>query len=99
MVRKLKKNEKGLLVNEEESFSQFSYKWEKEWQGMPEFIQDDLIPFKTISIYFKDELSVKIFSKLVGQIITKDIGKSIRSIWYPKVLVDSWSKRRYIDKK
>ena len=29
------------------------FSWRDEWQGMPEFIQEDLSPKRTISIHFK----------------------------------------------
>jgi hypothetical protein len=50
------------------------------WRGMPEFVQDDLTPFKTIYVHFENQEHLDAFAELVGQIITP----KTRSIWYPK---------------
>jgi len=71
------------------------YGWEKEWQGMPEFIQNDLSPFRTISVYFKNEQDMKAFSKLIAQKVTKNT----KSIWYPKVKNIALKELKYIEKK
>lgn len=55
-------------------------KWREEWQDMPEFIQKDLTPFKTLSVHFEKEEDMKNFSKLINQKLTN----KTKSIWYPK---------------
>ena len=64
----------------------------KEWVGMPEFIQETQIPFKTLIIYFESEKSLKKFSKLIGRKITLQK----KSIWYPGKIKRCMNKR-YID--
>ena len=54
--------------------------WQKEWQGMPEFVQENLKPLKTIYVHFEDKKDIEAFSKLVGQQITEHT----QYIWYPK---------------
>ena len=54
---------------------------EKEWQGMPEFNQEDQTPIKTISVHFQDEQAIAQFASMVCQTITE----STKSIWYPKI--------------
>lgn len=54
---------------------------EEHWQGMPEFEQDDLTPFKTIKVHFYNQDDMDMFSDLVGQQITQDT----RFINYPKI--------------
>jgi hypothetical protein len=54
--------------------------FEKEWQGMPEFEQNDLSPMKSIKINFACLADIDAFSELIGQKITD----KTRSIWYPK---------------
>ena len=53
--------------------------WEKEWEDMPEFIQEDTDAFRQIIISFKDKESVDKFAKLVEQ----KIGPKTKSIWFP----------------
>lgn len=50
------------------------------WQGMPEFIQDDVSALKTILVHFGNEGAIGKFSALVDQQITN----KTKSIWYPK---------------
>ena len=53
---------------------------EKEWEGMPEFKQDDKMPHRQIIISFDSEDDVENFSKLLNQNITD----KTKSLWYPK---------------
>lgn len=50
------------------------------WQGMPEFEQEDLSAFKSITVHFDSLDNLKNFAELVGQTITE----KTKSIWYPK---------------
>jgi len=59
----------------------FKEPWEKEWKGMPEFIQENLMPVRTLFVHFKDQADVGRFSRLLNQPITPDT----KYIWYPKV--------------
>jgi hypothetical protein len=54
--------------------------YDKLWQGMPEFEQEDLSPVKTISVHFASWEDVKAFSELMRQTITE----KTKYIWYPK---------------
>lgn len=67
--------------------------WEEEWQGMPEFVQEDLSPFKTIMIHFESKEAVESFAELVDQTITV----RTKSIWYPKAKIDRYINKRYVD--
>jgi len=53
--------------------------WEKHWKEMPEYIQEDLQPYKSIKINFRNEEDYKDFAKLIGQKLTY---KTL-SVWYP----------------
>ncbi len=53
----------------------------KEWEGMPEYINEDVSGFKDIVVHFKDEESRKKFAKLVGQKITL----KTKYMWYPEI--------------
>jgi len=53
---------------------------EKEWEGMPEFIQESVEPYHSIKIHFKHEKAMKHFAKKMKQHITK----KTKFIYYPK---------------
>ena len=55
--------------------------WQKEWKGMPEFIQNDQEPKFSVRVNFETEDDLYAFAKLVDQKITF----RTQSIWYPKV--------------
>lgn len=67
--------------------------WEEHWKQMPEFVQKDLEPFKTIYVHFESREEMEKFAKLVGQ----QIGLNTRSIWYPEATIESYLNRRYVD--
>lgn len=52
---------------------------EKEWDGMPEFQQEDKTPFRSLIVHFADENGAKEFFDLIGQ---EDKEKT-KSIWFP----------------
>jgi len=65
------------------------FTWEKEWQNMPEYSNNDLEPYQTIKIHFESQEDVENFSKLIGQQITI----KTRFVWFPKQ-----DKHRYYSK-
>jgi len=67
--------------------------WEEEWQGMPEFVQEDLSSYRMIMVHFGSEEAVDSFAKLVDQTITP----RTKSIWYPKVDRENLLIRRCVD--
>ena len=62
---------------------------EEHWKQMPEFVQKDLMPFKTIFLHFETRADMEAFSKLVGQ----KIGLTTPSIWYPEATIEHWNKQ------
>ena len=59
--------------------------WEEHWRGMPEFVQEDLAPWRTLEVRFRNKEDLGRFSRLVGQNIP--VTKSPRytqKIWYPE---------------
>lgn len=68
--------------------------WEKEWQGMPEYKQEDLSSFSSVIIHFRNQKDKDDFSKLIGQSITS----KTKSIWHPKLEFLSVINKRYVDK-
>ena len=68
---------------------------ENEWDGMPEYIQNKLIPFRVIKMHFKNQEDVDAFEKLIGQ----KIHAGYNTYWYPKLNIKTSSNKRYVDKK
>ena len=67
--------------------------WQAHWQGMPEFIQEDLEPWKTVYVHFECREDMEEFSKLVGQ----KVGFNTRSIWFPEAEIGRYANKRYVD--
>ena len=51
-------------------FGYEEFDWRKEWQGMPEFFQEDLMPYRVLNLRFRCEEDVQEFAKLMEQVIT-----------------------------
>lgn len=66
--------------------------WKEHWQGMPEFEQEDLTPFKSIYVHFEKEEDMIEFSKLVNQVIHI----KTQSIWYPKAKIGRIAGKKYV---
>jgi len=58
--------------------------WHQYWQGMPEFIQEDLAPYHSIQANFRTKDDVE---RLAG-LIRQRINPKTRSIWFPELRVD-----------
>lgn len=74
-------------INIDELFIQnFNYDFEdandafEEWEGMPEYDNEDLSAKFSTKVNFRDENDMKEFAKLIGQKLTN----KTRSIWYPE---------------
>lgn len=69
-------------------------KWKDAWRGMPEYDQQDMMPFKSIKIHFRNRTDQDAFSLLVDQ----RISEKTQSIWFPKAEIAHFSDKRYISK-
>ena len=67
--------------------------WKEEWRDMPEFMQEDRTPWKSMPVHFKSKEDLIAFAKLVGQPITPET----RSVWYPKAEIGQMSNKRFTD--
>lgn len=54
--------------------------WEDKWKGMPEFNQEDKMPWRSVKVHFKSQEDRQEFARLVGQKLTN----LTPSIWFPK---------------
>ena len=67
--------------------------WDDDWQDMPEFVQEDLNPWKTVYIHFANREDMLEFSKLIDQTITMET----KSLWYPKLTITKYIDKMYVD--
>jgi hypothetical protein len=67
--------------------------WFEEWQGMPEFIQEDLTSFRSIKVHFRNRDDVNKFAELIGQAITP----KQKALWFPEYKIRRYGNKRYID--
>lgn len=67
--------------------------WKAEWQGMPEFVQEDLEPKYQIIVSFESLEDLQSFGRLLG----KNFTENTRSIWYPEAEIGRYADKRYID--
>lgn len=76
-------------------FAAFDKKWwEDSWQGMPEFISEDLAPWRTIHVHFAKQEDVDSFAILVEQGITE----LTKWIWYPEAEIQKVNDKRWVSK-
>lgn len=75
-----------------ESFFDMPPDWEKHWQGMPEFCQHNLAPYRTLLVHFRNPEDRKSFFQLVGQ---KETPKT-RFIWHPRGVREPLCNRVYV---
>ena len=82
--------------NAAEQFSMFGDEpwWHKYWQGMPEFISEDLTPLHTIHVHFMNQEDVDAFSAAVEQAFTE----LTKWIWYPSTEIQRVSDKRWVGK-
>lgn len=67
--------------------------WAEHWVGMPEFIQEDQQPFRSIVVHFANSADMAAFSELVEQ----RVGMRTQSIWYPEAEIQKMVDKRYND--
>lgn len=67
--------------------------WKEEWEGMPEFHQEDLTPYRTINIHFRNETDITEFSELMEQGVTD----KTKSMWFPILERNTFQDDLYID--
>lgn len=65
----------------------------EEWQGMPEFVQDDLSPHRVIYVRFRNHEDVAKFEELMNQKITE----KQKTIWFPYAEPRLRAHLRYVD--
>jgi hypothetical protein len=74
-------------------FGYEEFDWRKEWQGMPEFFQEDLMPYRVLNLRFRCEEDVQEFAKLMEQVITP----KQKALWFPYAEPRRASHLRWVD--
>lgn len=74
-------------------FDQLDESFRQEWQNMPEYVQEDLTPFRTINVRFRNAEDVALFEKLMDQNITE----KQKTLWFPFAEPRRASIFRYVD--
>jgi hypothetical protein len=77
-------------MNQTEDLFGDDFDWQKEWQGMPEFVQENLQEIHSITVHFVNIEDMKQFSELVG----KNITFTTKSMLFP---VTKTEKKVWID--
>ena len=67
--------------------------WDDLWQGMPEFVHEDLEPWSSIKVHFACPADMRVFARLVGQPITA----RTQSLWHPEAEIGKMADKRYAD--
>ena len=62
-----------------------------EWEGMPEFHQEDKREFRSIILKFKDLEAVQAFEELTGQ----PVPENQKYMWYPNIEIERYADKRY----
>ncbi len=68
--------------------------WRKEWQDMPEFEQEDLEPYYTVKVHFRNMEDVKQFEAKIGQRVATKKNQS-GYMWYPEAIIGRTAGKRY----
>ena len=79
--------------NMEDKLIDIPDKYQIEWEGMPEFVQEPQKPFAKIIVRFETEQDLQDFAKLIGQKLTP----KTKSIWHPQLIRGKNAGLRYTD--
>lgn len=67
--------------------------WKVEWQGMPEYVQDDTTPWKSLYVHFRCREDYDEFGRVMQQRLTSDTS----SIWFPIEVRQVVYTKAYVD--
>lgn len=62
-----------------------------EWEGMPEFKQEDKTAYRSIHIHFACQDHVDQFAELIEQKITD----KTRMVWFPNIVIETYADKSY----
>ena len=67
--------------------------WEKEWQDMPEFVQQKQETYANIHVRFRNKEDLEKVAKLFEQ----QLNDKTKAIWFPKLQFKKLFNTRYVD--
>ena len=70
----------GLTAFDLMRVDQLLYGTEAQYAGMPEFNQDDLMPWQTLKVHFRNQQDRESFGRLISQALTE----STKFVWHPR---------------
>jgi hypothetical protein len=74
-------------------FDDLEESFREEWRDMPEFVQEDLNPYRVINVRFRNQADVDAFEKLMEQKITE----KQKTLWFPYAEPRRAAHLRYVD--
>ncbi len=81
------------LFEDTEQASLLDPTWKQEWQGMPEFVQENATSWHSMVIHFRNSEDVRKFGELIGQ----PLGYRPKAAWYPAAEIGRVADKRYVD--
>ena len=69
--------------------------WHELWRGMPDFVQENLMPWKTIEVHFHNRENRKAFGDLIGQEVS-DNERYMRCFWFPEAEIGHFSGKLWV---
>ena len=79
----------------EQTAGSFDEKWKEHWWGMPEFEQEDDLPFKRIIVQFRNQEDYDSFAKILSG--DQKLTEKTKSIWYPALQRDENTLKRWVE--
>lgn len=67
--------------------------YDEHWKEMPEFVQKDAMPHRTLFVHFENDADVEKFSQLIEQPITS----KAKFVWFPQAEIGVVVNKRYVD--
>lgn len=67
--------------------------WKKYWKGMPAFEQEKDLPYKSLTVHFRNEEDYREFAELINQ---KHLNERSKSTWFPRKDIEKVSLKRWV---
>ena len=80
-------------MNTKDLFEDLPESWREEWKDMPEYVQEDLTPYRVLNVRFRNEEDVAAFEALMEQ----KISPKQKTLWFPFAEPRRASIYRYVD--
>ncbi len=68
--------------------------WEEHWKGMPEYVQEDFMPYKSLLVHFETREDYARYAEHIGQRLLP----TTKSTWWPEAEIAETAKLRYMTK-